>query len=221
MVFYGVFALCLLLHPGWRIGGVAIAFSILVLTALSLSGTKYASQLHFIGNVRLMEFWLGMVAGRMYAAGLLRMPLPVSLSLFMLGCWALLLGTPMFRSDGAQWNRVLFGCTIPAVCVLVGTVSSEDALTRCRLNAVSVIGNSSYSIYLSQVFFLGAARMSWSALDHGTAVSPLKAVGFAIYSVFLVMIGGLTVYRCVERPLHRTLKEWYLRYRTEHHGAVG
>ncbi len=74
-----------------------------------------------------------------------------------------------------------------------------------------MLGDASYSIYLTHIFTLGAVRLFWGKL--GIGASPLAAAIFACVAMVLVCVGAVVTYRLVEQPLLHAAQGFYKRSR--------
>jgi len=202
MFFYAVFALTLILPVGSRLLACGAAFALLVGSGLLISDLdRIQSVIGFYTSPQIFEFWLGMAIGHFYNRGALRLHPGISLALLMVGFACLLSGShPLGNSMPAYM--------LPAGSIVLGAVSMDAAGRTPNWKLPALLGDASYSVYLSHIFTLGLFRIVWVrlGLDHGS-------VGFAIafesVGLALVAIAAVILYRAAERPTHDGLMRWY------------
>ncbi|HBE92444.1 MAG TPA: acyltransferase [Gammaproteobacteria bacterium] len=102
------------------------------------------------------------------------------------------------------WPRVmLFG--IPSVLAVYGVVAMEMKSGRQFTGWLKIIGDASYSIYLSHLLVISAMGRIWSTiwqqglLDNGVAMMAI---------LLMVLIVGIISYRFLERPLMRLTRRY-------------
>jgi exopolysaccharide production protein ExoZ len=202
MFFYAVFALTLILPVGSRLLACGAAFALLVGSGLLISDLDpIHSVIGFYTSPQIFEFWLGMAIGHLYFRGALRLHPGFSLALLVVGFACLLSGShPLGNSELAY--------LLPAGSIVLGAVSLDAAGRTPNWKLPALLGDASYSVYLSHVFTLGLLRIVWVrlGLNHGS-------VGFAIafesVGLALVAIAAVILYRAVEKPTHDGLLRWY------------
>lgn len=212
MFFYAVFTLVLFLPQGRRVVVAAAIFLAAVWCAPLFSQTAYGREIGFFGDFKLFEFLFGMMMAQWYVKGLPRLPASVSWAITLVGFIVLFWGLPFIPLVAASWQQVLFENSLPAVVIVFGMLSLEQRLRRHPLPFLAYVGDASYSMYLSHLFFLGAARFVWvrTGLDHATVP---YAIGFAIVGLAFTLIGAIVVYRCLELPLLHLCQRAYRRRR--------
>jgi exopolysaccharide production protein ExoZ len=204
MFFYAVFALTLILPVGSRLLACGAAFALLVGSRLLISDLdRIHSVLGFYTSPQIFEFWLGMAIGTFYHRGALRMHPGISLAFLVVGFACLLSGShPLGNS--------ILATMLPSGAIVLGAVSLDAAGRTPIWKLPALLGDASYSVYLSHVFTMGCLRVVWVrlGLDHGS-------VGFAIafesVGLAVVAIAAVILYRVVERPTHDGLLRWYRR----------
>jgi len=206
MFFYAVFALTLFLPVGSRLLACGATFAMLVASGLLLSDSdRIHTVIGFYTAPRIFEFWLGMAIGHLYLRGALRLHPGFSLALLVVGFACLLSGRhPLGNS--------ILAYLLPAGSIVLGAVSLDAAGRTPNWKLPALLGDASYSVYLSHIFTLGLFRIVWVrlGLDHGS-------VGFAIAfesaGLALVAIAAVILYRAAEKPTHDGLLRWYRRSR--------
>jgi exopolysaccharide production protein ExoZ len=200
MFFYAVFTLVLFLPPGRRVIVAGLIFLGVVWAAPLFDHTTYGREILFFGDFKLFEFLFGMMIAQWYVNGLPRLPAPVWWAMTALGFIVLFWGLPFLRLSPESWPQVMLENALPAVLIVFAILSLEDNLSRHPLRFLAYLGDASYSMYLSHLFFLGAARFLWTRA--GLAHDSLPyAIAFAIAALAITIVGTIVVYRCLELPL--------------------
>ncbi len=162
-------------------------------TAFGLGSTGMPSALCGIYG---LEFFLGMAAAQWVGKVSLPRPLLVASSGCVLFAAAMVLeSTGLFDGFGSAARLVYSGAAVLAVA---GLCASERAGLMSAPSWLQAIGGASYSLYLFQFVFIGAAWQAW--LRAGLARPPSDAACFVVLAAAAV-IGGTLVARWVERPL--------------------
>lgn len=198
MFFYAVFAACLAL-PGRR--GVLAATGILaalVVAGLAIPGLPFALEVWFRPIV--LEF----VAGALVALLRLRgVTLPGVARIALLGLGAAgLVGTEWLDRDLVDQGRaIVWG--IPATLIMAGAVLGPEPPLRGVLARVAVLlGDASYSIYLTHFLVLSFSRRLLARLFDVQAAGPLA---YALVIGLLAVGVSVAVHLLAERPVHRLL----------------
>lgn len=188
MFFYGLFALSLWLGPRWRIPAL-----VGVLLALAAVGHVVAPSpnafVRAYAHPLLLEFALGVLIGHAWLGGRLVIPWAGALAMFGLGGWLLLQGD-------TRWGPL--AQALGAALVVVAGLTPR--LLDWKSTVLRVLGDASYSIYLTHLFSLGALRWAWNKW-----VPPSPDVGMACLFLFQGLLLGALVgwlaYLWLERPL--------------------
>lgn len=196
MLFYAIFGIFLVARPMVRLWGT-IAVLVGLVAIGSLAGVPKLSAFGFYTSDILLEFAAGMLIGeltlRRDGTAVSGIPMALALSL-LVGGLAVLLWNPI----PTEFTRaVCFG--LASVAIVVGALAIE---LRGRLPAwrlARLIGDASYSIYLSQLMTMAAFFFVWKRL-HLTAL-PGATLLFSILDVLVAVTGGIACYFLVERPL--------------------
>jgi len=211
MCFYAVFTLTLVatVRP-YQIWIVAAVFSaVMLMGAVLWSGSAVFS---FYAQPRIFEFWIGMVIGRVYIAN--RMAAPVFMAYGLLAIGLILTVTPLAYRSGSE-IALMVG---PALCV-VGAICAERGGAMPDLPFLELLGDASYSIYLTHIFTLGVTRTVWRSLHSGASSAAI--FGFAVFSMVAVVAVALLSYRYIEKPTLKWLLSLLERHRMLRSGAVG
>jgi exopolysaccharide production protein ExoZ len=193
MFFYLVFAIALACRPrALRFALVAAVLGTLVL-ARPFVGAE-GPILFRVTSPLLLEF----LAGMAIAASWRRLALPALAAVGLLASAAAFMA---FLSSGhvEAWPRaVYFG--LPAALIVLGTVALEGRLARRPVRPLLLLGDASYSLYLSHGIVL---RLMFAALGSLAAAWPALAFAAALAVELLL---GVACYRRVEQPLLRLLR---------------
>jgi len=206
MFFYLVFAVVLLAAGRWRLWIVGSIFGALVLLGLAGKGTRVAPELLFYTDVRLLEFWLGMLIAHFTLADSLRLSRFVAIVLMVAGFAVLLTGFPVNGLQPGGFPRTVLGNVLPSAAVIVGAIAMERNGWVGQHPWLHWLGDASYSIYLTHIFSLGAARFVWARLGlEGGGLG--LAVGFAFFGMISVIAGAWLIYNTVEKPTLSVLQQ--------------
>jgi exopolysaccharide production protein ExoZ len=205
MFFYGVFALGLLVPLERRLPLVAVLFMALVFVGMRLSLPQSPAELWQITRPWMLEFVLGMVIARWWLKGALRWVPFVCYGLIFVGFVGLLTTWTRIFHDEADY-------VLPSALIVLGTVALDQGRGINPHRWPMLLGDASYSIYLSHFFTLAAVKAFWVklGLTHGGS----WAYVFALVAVAASIIVALMIYRTIERPLLKILQHWY-RHRRE------
>lgn len=192
MFFYLVFAVFLPLGAVKRIGCITATFLLFYVWGRVL-GSQWR-PVQFWSDPIVLEFVLGAVIGLVDLRGWL-CPLPrwAVYSALAIGVvsFVALSDVPVAR----LWVRGL-----PAFIVVGSLIAMErNGLFRFGRGIMRTIGDASYSIYLSHLYGIIAARLLWNRahLPHG----PLSAASFVVFCYAVGLALGLAVYFFFEKPI--------------------
>lgn len=188
MYFYLLFGLCLLVPVRHRIAAITLLIgSIFVLANLAPESTAA----RFYGDTVIFEFVAGVILGRIYKSGL-SLSAPVVAAGLAIGSAALL-----YNDYRAFELPRLVTIGIPAAFIIFfATAIRIPDLKPWRW--LRILGDASYSIYLTHIFTLAGSRMIYpyviGAVQSDTLFVALMiamstAVGLASYYLFEVPVG--------------------------------
>jgi peptidoglycan/LPS O-acetylase OafA/YrhL len=194
MFFYVVFGAALVLRPAARFAAVAVVLGGLV--CLRLLPLPEHFVLDFYTSGLLLEFIFGMALARAYLAGRLLPSRAAAWASLAIGAVAMVAMLEIVPS----WPRVIiFG--LPALAIVTGALSLElhggvrhHALTH-------LLGDASYSIYLTHFMTLSAVGQAWRRLGLGDMTGGFWMFGVVGTGASVVI--GLMAYRWLEQPLVR------------------
>ena len=199
MFFYGVFATVLLLPR--RMQFVAITTSLLFLSGLGSVFLFDRGMSFTYTSPLLLEFATGCAIGKLYEKQLCPS--------HFVGCILLLFGTlALFITS---WNipenlyqrTILWG--LPCALIVFGALSLEDVARRSPSVTLLLLGNASYSIYLSHIIFLLIFNLAIQKMELFDDMRILVAIYLVVGSAIAV-IGGVVVHELIERPLLRGMR---------------
>jgi exopolysaccharide production protein ExoZ len=187
MLFYVLFAIGIAAGSGLPNRVVAITSApILILSAIGLF-YRPTGILGFYANPIMIEFLLGMYL----ALALSNLPKSKIYALLSLAGLVALFALP----DGPESDRVLRYGLIASI--VVGTA----VLGECpKVNLLHLMGDASYSIYISHFFVLSAFAQLWTAI----LPAPRSYFGVACFysaGILCAASAGLLCWSFVERPL--------------------
>lgn len=187
-VFYLVFASTLILPVRRRIAALTMALAV-----LSLAGFAWPPGYVMLLNPMFLQFLAGVWLARLAQEGLLPeraigwLLMGMGLALFLL-LW-------LSAIDPDLWRPMIWG--VPAALVVAGAVSVEADGGWPDWRWLGLLGNASYSLYLTHTLTIGALAMTIGAWNPPLFVPLAMAVAAA---------GGLAGYLWVERPLLALLR---------------
>ncbi len=188
MYFYVLFALSLFAPARWRVAATVAAIVLVWGVAHALPGD--AALLVFHRETVVFEFALGMGLAVAWRRGW-TLPPVAGASLLVVGSLWLMYGT--------GWPHFV-SLSLPALLVVAGTL----AVRAPNLRWATLLGDSSYALYLSHIFVLGAANKLLlppvsAALGNGASA----AWAFVLLACIACTLVGLVV--------HFTIDNWLLR----------
>ncbi len=189
MYFYALFGVCLLLPARARIPATCLLLSIPVVLCHVVAHPDLA--LRFFGNGIVLDFALGLGLGGALSSGL-RLPAAAAVAMLVAG-----VGLLAFAGGGGPHVLVT---GVPALAVVAGLLALELAGRLPAIPLLGVVGDASYSLYLSHT-------LSLSALDQLAVLLGLRAAGISamlgveLLFLLLTVLVGMLVYRCIEQPM--------------------
>ena len=195
MLFYGVFtlALLLMLDPVMLVAPVMVLLAV-ISGAIPTGGPAILS----LTSPLVLEFVLGMLAARVVLSGVLAsVPAVVAAPVAFLGL-LVLGGIP---AEGG-WGRLeIWG--VAATCTVLACVALEPVLARILPRGLVLLGEASYSLYLSHGFVLPVLGLVVWRLHLPTEVARIALVlGCMIAS----SLAAFVIYRFLELPMTLALR---------------
>ena len=194
MFFYLVFALSLALPVRWRLPALLVVFVALVSTGLAF-GPLDSAPARVYTSLIMVEFVLGAVIGTWWLRHQAEPPRAVSALAIVIG-FAMLL---MRNAEPLGTFTQIIGATL----LVFGALHA--AFAGWHVPLLRAVGDSSYSLYLTHVFALGALRIVWAHLT-GSSLSPLSIYGFMATAIVVCGAVGYAAWRWIETPLSRRLQ---------------
>ncbi len=188
-VFYLVFASTLILPVRRRIAALTMALAV-----LSLAGFAWPPGYVMLLNPMFLQFLAGVWLARLAQEGLLPeraigwLLLGLGLALFLL-LW-------LSAIDPDLWRPMIWGA--PAALVVAGAVTIEADGGWPDWPWLGLLGDASYSLYLTHTLTIGALAMTIGAWNPPVFVPLAMIVGTA---------GGLATYLWLERPMLAWLRQ--------------
>lgn len=192
MFFYALFGLALAAPPLLRLialpamlGGLISLRFLMHITPLTVAGF-YTSDI-------MLEFVFGMALGWAYVRGLKISPA---------FAWALLLGgvcAMALVGDDSPLRGLSLG--LPALCIVGSAVMIEQSIGVPNLRSLHLIGNASYSLYLSHPLALSLVDQVWRKSFLVSA--PGTLIIFSCVAPVATVVMGVLMHLYVERPILR------------------
>jgi peptidoglycan/LPS O-acetylase OafA/YrhL len=200
MYFYCIFAALLALPLKRLMTALTIYLGATVIIGQALPPEMVALKFWF--DPYVLEFLAGAWIAYAYINGW-RLPEGAHKVLLILGITILfILFFPAQNSIESQLMRFIVGIILVAAATLPH--GSEEAKSIPLFNA---LGDSSYSLYLSHPFAIGACKVLWIALGLTWSLWI-----FVIVTILACLVGGHASYLLLERPIMKFCK---LRLKTE------
>ena len=205
MYFYLIFALTLLLGERQRSLALLAVLTLIVLAGLTLPVRQ--EQFQFYTSTLLLEFVYGLLVGWVYTRGGV-VSRQASVLLILAGFAALavsdLVGVRYGASGMDPSRALLWG--VPAAAIVAGAGLGAWQFRGLAHRALSALGDSSYSLYLSHIVTLPVVALFWR-LAGGEFSSESAWVLATVMMVSAVTVGWL-IFVLVELPLTEVLRSW-------------
>jgi exopolysaccharide production protein ExoZ len=198
MFFYGIFACALLLPRRLLLPTVFAVF--LGLTLAGFGGLAHGPAMSFWTESIVMEFVAGMLVGRLYLDGRLSFSTPVSAALVVAGGVLLVAAAPW----AAPQTRLL-AWGLPALMIVIGALSLESRCPPRGKGVLELLGDASYSIYLTHIVTLGALRTLWNMAGLTKPGLPAAVTFIGVATVVCTAV-GVAAYAGLEAPVTRAAK---------------
>jgi len=194
MFFYALFGITLLFAQRSR--ALIIIGLLVFLVGLPLLAPLKNPLIQFYTSGILLEFAFGVAIGYLYTNGL-SIPRPVAGFMVIAGAFALCLA---LKFDMSALPRSVYA-GIPSLLIVAGAIFYERSGGVRALLLPTLLGDASYSLYLSHGAVLSAYGRLWHA-SGGPDMSTLVIVSvFYAVAVILAVIFGIMLYRFVEKPM--------------------
>lgn len=198
MFFYLLFSFGLLF--ALRTRAVIVVAMLICIVALQALNPPFRSIIEFYSSDIILEFGFGVVLGYLVTTGISIPRLP-SILMIVVGCIVLTI-----QAVTGEFNlprTIILG--IPAFLIVAGAVFYELDHSVVEFGLPKLLGDSSYSLYLSH----GAVLSAFEKFCHGLKSQDMPELMFFILfslgAIVTASIFGICLYRFVERPLLRKL----------------
>lgn len=199
MLFYVLFAIAIAGSNGSPRARLALIATLIAGTVLAANLFKGSfDAMHFYANPILFEFLAGIGVGILY----MKQKVPRS--------WGWLV--PIAAGFFLLWYSPQFGVLVAGINLIAATmiVAAALFLPAIPFPALRVVGDASYSLYLTHIITLAALGRVWAA----ARLQELGPLVFTLAGLALSIVVGLLCYRLFERPMTAGLKRvWAPRVR--------
>lgn len=192
MFFYVIFAIMLLFSPLRRLIGVVSVLGVLVLIGLLVNG-GYPPVMFYTSSI-ILEFAAGVLLGWLFTSDRLPEHWGLGAILFVVGILLLIFLPLPFDVRGVTWG-------VPALLICTGTLMLEPLIRKYPVFGMELLGDASYSLYLSHIPALAAAHALLPKLGIQNGSLTVSA------SIVLATLVGILVYQIYERPLTKVLRD--------------
>lgn len=204
MFFYLVFGL-LLVAPRQIPMILLSAFSVLVILGIVFEPQNALLKTYTSGL--LLEFVAGVFIAKAYTERKLKQ-LPSMLGVLLLVAGAAgLLATAQVNPFGSL--RALYW-GVPGMMMVLGAVIIEANGSVLKSRVLHLLGDASYSIYLTHILALGVYRVIWSKLITPEATAGQMII-FVAGGLLVAVAGGIIFHLMVEKPVTRFLQNTLLK----------
>ena len=195
--FYATFGLCLLLPLKIRPLVTLLLFTLVIGTILRFRA--HSATLAFYDPSLILEFILGIATAYIIGKGRCLPPI-IAFPALAISVSALIFCDLEF--SGA--DRLLIS-GLPAALILYSLVSLEMRKRWPCLHWTVIIGDATYSIYLTHIFVLAGFRIIFTKIDFPLESGVSQGL-FVVMALTACILTGLLTYYGVERPIGKGLK---------------
>jgi exopolysaccharide production protein ExoZ len=196
MVFYLLFALALFLTQKARLWAMLGTMTMIVLAGALIPGSSLL--LDFYASPIILEFVAGILLAVLYLSRR-QVSSGVSMVMICLGVVGLIL-------SGSLWpeahRAIAYG--VPALMIVGGCVFLDKRIGLPTWRVPKLLGDSSYSLYLSHGLALSGCAFIWGKLGLTDTVPAVAA--YAVIAVASATLLGIAVYRWIESPIERRFR---------------
>jgi exopolysaccharide production protein ExoZ len=198
MFFYLLFAFSLIFLVRGR--ALIIVSTLACVVGLQVFDPLEGSIVGFYTSSIILEFAFGVVLAVFYTSGL-SIPTAYAVLLGVAGCISLILAAEV---SSLNLPRVL-ALGVPACLIVACVVFYERAHGVTRIALPVLLGDASYSLYLSHGAVLSAFEQIWRFMAGPHKSEPILLSLFSTTAIILAAVVGIGLYRFVERPMLRKL----------------
>ena len=198
MFFYLLFGASLFISTRWRLASLASTFLLLVVMGQWLTSDNPLFITYT--DTLLLEFFAGVVIGIIYLRGIALSP--AMSTILVATAIILLIG---FETSLLPEGSRIVTWGLPAILLVVATLSLDRAGRIPPINSLKLIGDASYSIYLSHILSIEVVESLWiiPGWQTDTLATQLMFVAACIGTSTLV---GIAAFHMVEQPMLRRLR---------------
>lgn len=197
MMFYVVFAGALFAPLRYRVVLCTCLFSILVAVRYT-AAYEQSAIVRFYADPILFEFVGGMIVGHLYLSSW-KLSRVMCMSMIAVGFGLIATAAMDWHAGSVTWRPLAYG--LPSCLIILGGVClDKGTIGRATWKVPALLGDASYSIYLSHMFVLGAERYVWKVFGL-TQDTAWHAAGFALVGMAGVCVAGVLCYWYIEKPL--------------------
>lgn len=204
MFFYALFALGLLFKERRR-GVLAVVLLLMGLVALGHWLRPDGVVAAFYTRPIILEFAAGM--GLAELGERLRCPGTGTRRVASAACLLAFVALALVPLAWPTASRLLTH-GIPAIVVAAGAIALHNSGVRWSNRSLLLLGNASYSLYLTHPFVTQAAQKLGRAIGLGPAVAVVGALG----TLLLVCLVGIATHLWLEKPLTNLAKQQVARW---------
>jgi exopolysaccharide production protein ExoZ len=197
MYFYFLFGVALLV-PSRPFRATLLGVLLLGLVALGLVVQPEGAVAVTYTNPALLKFLGGIILAILYRSNWLE-GTALGLTLLLIGT----LSRSISISDGYGLFESLAG--LSSTTIVAGALALEPALRRSPSVLLHTVGNASYSIYLSHLSLVRLSELGWRHFSP-LGSSEVLDVTYVVFAFAFAIIGGISVYFAIERPMLNLLR---------------
>jgi len=197
MLFYGLFAVAIAISERRRVSITVAALLALVASKIALNLTEDTQTvLAFYGNPLVFQFAFGMGLAVLH-----RRSGPMSATMIFMCLVTSIAWMVLFDSIGDRSNQVarVISYGLPSALIVWVAVMSDRLFER-RSTALHLLGDASYSIYLTHMLTLAIARFIWVQFVNVEPTTFLT-LGFVLGTTLTATCTGILIYWFIERPI--------------------
>lgn len=200
MFFYLVMAAMIAFARESRLPWLLLGWATITLTAHHFLGSTAAPWQRVASSPLTLEFIAGAMVGLYWNRLPARLALPVA-GLGVVGFMGTVLALAHFDAPAPSAALRALGFGLPAALLTLGLVRWEHTTPPSLPRPLLLIGDSSYSLYLSHVFVISAMGRLWQKTGLNTAA--WQSCLFVLLTVLACLMAGLVSWRMLERPLQQ------------------
>jgi peptidoglycan/LPS O-acetylase OafA/YrhL len=197
MLFYAIFGSTLAFPRVWRLLITLSLLSILAFAKIPFPADL--SALAFYNSSVIGEFGLGMLLGVIFMREV-RVPPMIAILCVLAG----VVSIPLLSVLHTNAERFLVG-GLPAFLIVAGCLFLENSKMMPSNIAMKLLGDASYSIYLSHGIALSAASQAWIYMKGNSL--PFSYIWFSLSAVSCAVLLGIGIYYGVESKLNMQFRK--------------